>query len=362
MAFVSVPFRLAVAGGKGGVGKTTVAANIGAYVADSGVEVLFVDADVDNPNAHMNLGLEVAKLKDITLFAPVIDASKCSRCGACAQSCPEHALLAAPGREPVFFEERCSGCRICRLVCKEGAILEGKKILGHIFSARGGHLQLFGAELKPGEARSPLVVGALMDFVREEAENSNYDIVIVDCPPGAGNTVLRAIREADLVLLVTEPTPFGLSTLKIALELVDKLGLKAGVVVNRADISDQGLTAIRELAAEEGLEILAEIPFDEEAVRASVEGVPLVRASPSSRAGRAMRQLAEGVLGLARNITRERRKKDPQALPPRQPRQPRRGILSAAGGCVPRGWSVRQISPQSSSSAWPRSGTERPRA
>ena len=299
---MKAPFILAVAGGKGGVGKTTVAVNLAAYMADRGLKLLLVDADVDNPNDHVNLGLEPVKLKDITVFAPVIDARKCTRCGTCARECPEHALLAAPGREPIFFEDRCSGCRVCQLVCPEDAISEGHKALGHIFRAREGEgsLELLGAELKPGEARSPLVAKALMDEVLARLGNARggYDVVIVDCPPGVSNTVVQAMRHARLALLITEPTPLGLSTLKLALKVAEKLSLPAYLAVNRADISGHGLKAVEELAASRGLPILARVPFDEAAVRASVEGVPVVRLEPRSRAARELVRLAEVVLEL----------------------------------------------------------------
>ena len=302
------PFILAVAGGKGGVGKTTVAVNLAAHMADRGLKILLVDADVDNPNDHVNLGLEPVKLRDITVFAPVIDARKCTRCGTCARECPEHALLAAPGREPIFFEDRCSGCRVCQLVCPEDAISEGRKVLGHIFQAReegegggSGCLELLGAELKPGEARSPLVAKALMDEVlsRLGSAQGGYDVVIVDCPPGVSNTVVQAMRHARLALLITEPTPLGLNTLKLALKVAEKLAMRAYLVVNRADISGPGLKAVEEFAANRGLPILARVPFDEAAVRASVEGVPVVRLEPRSRAARELARLAKAALQLA---------------------------------------------------------------
>ncbi len=290
--------RLAVAGGKGGVGKTTLAVNLAYGMALRGLSVLLVDADVDNPNDHVSLGLEVRREKEVAVFAPVIDGEACKACGLCAQRCPEHALLAVAGKKPVFFEERCSGCRVCQLVCPNNAISEGRKVLGHIFSAREGNLHLVGAELRPGEARSPLVAKALMDHVAELEDEGPYDLVVVDCPPGVGNTLIQALRGADAVLLVTEPTPFGFSTLRLALRAVRKLGLDAYVVVNRADLPGGKLEAIRGFCSEKGLEVLAEIPYDEAAVEAGVKGVPLVALRPSSPAGRALSGLIDRLAGM----------------------------------------------------------------
>ncbi|RLI12272.1 cobalamin biosynthesis protein CobQ [Candidatus Bathyarchaeota archaeon] len=292
--------RVAVAGGKGGVGKTTVAVNLAVALASRGLSILLADADVDNPNAHVNLGLKAEVLEEITIFSPIISEDKCSSCGLCAQKCPEHALLARPGGLPVFFEDRCSGCKICQLVCPEEAISGGRKTLGHLFSARGRWpgLHVVGAELRPGEARSPLVAKALMEHVEELEAGGRYDMTIVDCPPGVGNTLIQALRGSDLALLVTEPTPFGLSTLRLALRAVEKLSLRAYVVVNRADISGQGLRAVRDICSRARLPVLAEIPYDRVAVEAAVRGDPLVEAYPSSRAAGELARLADRVLGL----------------------------------------------------------------
>ena len=294
-------FRIAVAGGKGGVGKTTVAINLAVALAGRGWPVLLVDADVDNPNDHVNLGIEPRDISDIFLFAPRIDEEACAMCGICAQNCPENALLARPGKPPVFFEDRCSGCRICQLVCPNEAVKEGSKAIGRLFSGERGSLKLVGAELRPGEARSPLVVRALMEHVRALLSNERLSIVVVDCPPGLGNTTVRAMMGSDIVLLITEPTPLGLSTLKLSTRALEKLGLKGFVVVNRADISGRGLEAIKAFLAEEELDLLAEIPYDEEAVRASVRGAPLVEVAPSSKAGRALLGLADAVDAMARS-------------------------------------------------------------
>jgi len=286
-------FRVAVAGGKGGVGKTTVAVNLAVALTGRGRAVLLVDADVDNPNDHVNLGIKPVKISDISLFAPKIDEEACTTCGMCAQNCPENALLARSGKPPVFFEDRCSGCRICELICPSGAIREGSKVIGYLFSGTRRLLKLLGAELRPGEARSPLVVRALMEHADALLSSGHFEIVVVDCPPGLGNTTVRAMMGSDIVLLITEPTPLGLSTLKLSKRALERLGLRGLVVVNRADVSGKGLDAIKAFLAKGGLDLLIEIPYDEEAVRASVEGVPLVEVAPSSRAGKALTRLAD---------------------------------------------------------------------
>ena len=294
-------FRIAVAGGKGGVGKTTVAVNLAVALAKRGWPILLVDADVDNPNDHINLGIDIRDMRDISLFAPRINEEVCAMCGLCAQNCPESALLARPGKPPVFFEDRCSGCRICELICPNGAIEKGSKTIGRLFSGERGPLKLIGAELRPGEARSPLVVKALMEHVGTLLSGERFGIVVVDCPPGLGNTTVRAMMGADIVLLITEPTPFGLSTLKLSARALEKLDLRGFVVVNRADVSERGLKALRAFLTEKGIDLLAEIPYDEEAVRASVRGAPIVEAAPGSKAGRVLLKLADVVDTMARS-------------------------------------------------------------
>ncbi|HID06249.1 MAG TPA: cobalamin biosynthesis protein CobQ, partial [Armatimonadetes bacterium] len=204
---MSKPPIVAVTGGKGGVGKTTVAVGLALAFVRRGLSVLLVDADVDNPNCHELLGVSVEKLADVTSFLPAIDESRCTGCGICVGICPDFALLIKPGEAPKVVESRCSGCMACSFACQVGAIIRSTKVLGELFTAARYNLRLIGGKLKPGEARSPLVVDALLK--RAMAERGDYDVLVIDSAPGLGNAVVRALRVADLAVVVTKPTPLG---------------------------------------------------------------------------------------------------------------------------------------------------------
>lgn len=240
---------ISVASGKGGTGKTTVATNL-AY--SLGKRAVILDCDVEEPNAHLFLKPVFSETETVNAQIPVVNMELCTLCRKCAEICRFRAI-AVVGKTVLVFPELCHSCGGCFEVCKDGALTEGSRELGVVERGKSGELGFVKGCLRVGEAMSP-------PLIKKVRACQNPDrINIIDAPPGTSCPVISAMRGADFVLMVTEPTPFGLHDLILAVGAVKILGIPHGLVINRADMGDD---KVREYARAENIPILMEIPFD----------------------------------------------------------------------------------------------------
>lgn len=260
---------LAVASGKGGTGKTMISTSLAIALGNMGGEsVGFLDCDVEEPNAGLFIKPEITKSREVTVTVPVVDEKKCTGCGLCAEVCEYNAIMVNRKAKKVFtFPQLCHGCSACWILCPTGAISEGGRVIGVVEWGAANGIDFCDGRLRVGEAMSPPLIRAVKERIRDGRDT------ILDCPPGTSCPVVTAVRGSDFCLLVTEPTPFGLNDLKLAVEMVRVLGIKAGVVINQADIGDSG---VRDYCAREGLPILAEIPHDRKVAENYSRGVPAI--------------------------------------------------------------------------------------
>lgn len=280
---------VAVTGGKGGTGKTLVASFL-AHMLSSRGEVLLVDVDADNPCTYTLVGLSPRPVREVVAFSPALDTSKCVLCGACAEVCPTGALAVVPG-ELLFIDTLCEGCGACLYACRYGAIREGSRVLGWIKSARRGRLELLVAEARPGERRTDEVAE---EALREAARASGkYGWVVIDTPAGTGRVVKRSVEEADLVVLVTEPTRLGLHDLKRALKLVE--GKRRMVVVNKYGVPGGVFDELAEYLAEKGIESVLTVPYSGCVQAVYVKGLRELEACPEVSS--ALVEVVEAVIG-----------------------------------------------------------------
>jgi MinD superfamily P-loop ATPase len=261
---------LGVASGKGGTGKTTVSVNL-ARVA--GPDVRLLDCDVEEPNDHIFLRGEVLSEEIVTIPVPEVDESLCDGCGVCGSFCAYHAIVSF-GTTPIVFPEMCHGCGGCALVCPRNAIHEVDRRIGVVTVIHSENTVLVQGRLDIGMAMAPPLVRAVKAHVRSESP------VILDAPPGTSCPVVATLRGADAVLLVTEPTPFGLHDLSLAVDMVRELGMPFGVVVNRMGIGDD---RVHVFCRQERIPILAEIPEDRRIAEAYSKGELIVDALPEYR-------------------------------------------------------------------------------
>ncbi|HOQ98646.1 MAG TPA: ATP-binding protein [Anaerolineae bacterium] len=277
-----------VASGKGGTGKTLVATGLAAVVAESCAVVCLLDCDVEAPNAHLFLKPALTGCEEVSLPVPQVDLARCTFCGRCAEVCAFHAL-AVVGRQVLTFAELCHGCGSCARQCPEGAISEVPRRLGVVEWGWAGRVRLARGVLDVGQAMATPVIRRLKQRALEGV--GGPALVLLDAPPGNACAVVETLRGSDFALLVTEPTPFGLHDLEIAVQVArEELGLPVGVVINRDGIGDGGVEGY---CAHAGLPILLRIPFDRRIAAACAAGGLWVDAVPEYR---------EGMRGLYRTL------------------------------------------------------------
>jgi MinD superfamily P-loop ATPase len=258
---------ISVASGKGGTGKTTISTSL---VAVLGSKAQLLDCDVEEPNCHILAQPILETSETVTLPVPVVDRDKCSLCGRCGEVCRFSAIVVI-GDQVLTFPEMCHGCGGCVLLCPEKAITEGPRELGVIETGWAGPVEFVHGRLRVGEAMSPPLIRA----VKEKINRSK--IAVLDAPPGTSCPVINTVKGSDFILLVTEPTPFGLHDLRIAVDAVSGMGIPLGVLLNRSDLGDD---EVPKFCVAKGIPLLAEIPHDRDIAEGYARGELLVTSAP----------------------------------------------------------------------------------
>lgn len=260
---------ISVASGKGGTGKTTFAVNLALSLNN----VQFLDCDVEEPNAHLFLNPLIKQRSIASIPIPEIDESRCDYCGKCRDVCAYNAIAVFPKDKDsrggvLIFPHLCHGCAGCSLLCPQQAIREVNKEIGVVERGTSGSIDFIHGKLNIGEIMSPPLIKQVKEYI--DASKT----VIIDAPPGTSCPVIASIKGSDYCILVTEPTPFGLNDLILAVEVVKKMSIPFGVVLNRSDIGDQ---KIEIFCKENNIPVLMRIPFDRDIAFLYSKGIPLIK-------------------------------------------------------------------------------------
>jgi len=254
---------ISIASGKGGTGKTTVVTNLAKVINNN---VIVLDCDVEEPNSHLFLKPVFNDTEEVTLPVPEVDISKCSFCGECGKIC-QFSAIAPLGKDVLIFPELCHGCGGCTLACPEEAIKEIPRKIGEKEKGRSDSIEFVHGKLEIGEVVVPHLIKSVKECM------FNQSTAIIDCPPGTSCPVIESVKDSDYCILVTEPTPFGLNDLKLAVEMLKILKIPFGIIINRADAGDN---EVFEYCKEEKLNILMQIPMDREIAICYSEGKLIV--------------------------------------------------------------------------------------
>lgn len=262
---------IAVAAGKGGTGKTLVATSL-AIALDARYPgcVQIIDCDVEEPNAHLLMQPDLPTQAPVEVLVPEVDLDTCTRCGACARAC-QFSAIAVIRQAVLTFHDLCAGCGACAYVCPVDAITEVKRRVGTVQTGHSNAIDFVTGTLNVGDQRATPVTKAVKDRIREDL------ITILDAPPGTACPMQETVEGSDYCILVTEPTPFGLSNLQDAVETCRRIGVSCGVIINRDGSGNDG---VERYCAQEGIEVLLRVPQDRRIAEAYSRGETLVATMP----------------------------------------------------------------------------------
>ncbi len=263
---------ISVASGKGGTGKTLVATSLALSLKGKG-KVQLLDCDVEEPNAHIFLRSTTNQSQPVFLPIPKVDETKCTYCGKCAEVCAYNAI-AVIKQKVLVFPELCHGCGACSYLCPESAISEEGREIGVVEMGSLGNIEFIQGRLAIGEPMAPPIIREVKKHIDPTKE------VIIDVSPGTSCPVVEAVKDSDFCLLVTEPTPFGLNDLSLAVEVTRKLGISCGVVINRVGVGDE---KVKSYCHEQGIPILLKIPLDRKIATLYSKGISLIEGMPRWR-------------------------------------------------------------------------------
>lgn len=252
--------KIAIASGKGGTGKTFVATNLFYTAQESGIPVNLIDCDAEEPNVAEFIAGEVASCQNVFQQIPVIDTSQCTYCGKCYEFCNYNAILFIRGNQFIrVLEELCHDCGACLVACKQGAITEKEKRIGTVRTIHPKkHTSII-------EARSEIGIHSPVPVIKKAIDTSAPEVLtILDSPPGISCPFIATVVPSDFVVLVTEPTPFGLNDLKLSVETLQEIEKPFGVIINRSGLGNR---EVHHWLMENQIPLLMEIPFDREIAR-----------------------------------------------------------------------------------------------
>jgi MinD superfamily P-loop ATPase len=264
--------KIAVASGKGGTGKTIVATSLALCASEP---AQYLDCDVEEPNGHLFLKPDLMTRERCTVIVPQIVEEKCTYCGKCRDICRFNAITLF-ANTIMTFPEMCHSCLGCFRVCPEDAIVKAEREIGVLETGRAGDIDFVQGRMRVGEAMGV----PLLRAVKKKAAIDNKTLVIIDAPPGTSCPFVATINDVDYVILVTEPTPFGLHDLKLAAEVVRNFAKPCGVIINRSDLGD---ARVEQWCNQENIPVLLQIPFDRKIAEGYAQGRSMVDSAPELR-------------------------------------------------------------------------------